>query len=361
MRSIRAFVIFVIAVVSSLSAMAQVTNNRIEDRIKLQLDDKPFVSFTTHSDVQWDCINKALTSKCLVYHNDQWFTMTPPSAGPFYINIHNQSCRKSYGVQLVILEGDPCKTDSYQLKRCVPFSDQTDFFVKLDSLKPDTEYLVNVDGFLGDLCAFQIEFNSTMRGIPVNPSNTGLLTPNLALKDSVVLLQWMINDSIAFTVKDFHVYRKNVREKTGTLVAIPVLYNAYGAMQKQYEVYDTLHEKGTYSYSIYGTTHDDRILLSYQSISYRGANARAAAKRERITKKEFVYFASKPELVTVHVMDAMSERRLLTTYRRADKGKNVLLLDFAEMLEEGFYKFKVIVSGKAISEEFNAEINPDVD
>src|SRR5687767_457050 len=123
----KAFLLSILLLFAAV-AFSHVTNNRIENRISLGLDAEPFTSFTTNSDVQWDCINRALTNTCLVYHNDQWFTITPPTIGPYFINIHNQSCRKLYGVQLVILEGDPCKTDSYQLKQCVPFSDQADFY-----------------------------------------------------------------------------------------------------------------------------------------------------------------------------------------------------------------------------------------
>src|ERR1043165_2297971 len=193
-------------------AFSQVTNNRIENRIPLGLDEEPFTSFTTNSDVQLDCINRALTNTCLVSHHDQWFTVTPPAIGPYFINIHNQSCKKSYGVQLVILEGDPCKTDSYQLKRCVPFSDQADFYVRLDSLKPNMEYLINVDGYLGDLCAFKIEFSTSLRGIPVSNELTRLITPNFSLQDSLATIGWTVHDSLAFRFRDFYVYRKREKE-----------------------------------------------------------------------------------------------------------------------------------------------------
>jgi hypothetical protein len=352
------FLLFTTFALTSTWLAAQVTNNRIEDRIPLKLDSGAFSSTTVQSDVQWDCINRALTSRCLVYHNDQWFTMTPPTAGPYYINIHGQQCKKAYGVQLVILEGDPCKTDSYQLKRCVPFSDQSDFYVKLDSLKPNMEYLVNVDGFLGDLCSFNIEFSSSLRGIPVNAANTRLLTPNTQLNDSIVSIAWTVNDSLAFTVKEFQLFRKREKDRSSVRVELPLEYNAYGAVQRYYEVRDTLSEKGNYVYSVYGSTGDDMLLLSRQSITFPKEKPRAIARRQRLMRREFVYFAPKAEFVTVHVLDNHTEQKLFTTNRRADKGKNVLLLDFTDMVENGVYFFKVIIDGKAVSEQFTVKIEP---
>jgi hypothetical protein len=336
----------------------QVTNNRIENRIPLELDDEAFSSFTTNSDVQWDCINKALTNKCLVYHNDQWFTITPTTTGPFFINIHNQSCKKLYGVQLVILEGDPCKTDSYQLKRCVPFSDQSDFYVRLDSLKPNEEYLINVDGFLGDLCGFKIEFSSSLRGVPVNAINTKLLTPSMTLKDSIVSLGWSVNDSLAFTVKDFQVYRKKDKEKSIMRAAMPIVHNAYGSMQKDYVTNDTLWDKGAYTYFIYGSTADDKLLLSQQSFIYPPEKPSETSKRIRLMRREIVYHTKSRGMVTVNVFDDFTDRKLLTTNRTADKGKNVLLLDFSDMVEEGIYFYKIVITGKEYTETFKVRVDP---
>jgi hypothetical protein len=356
----KAFLLFIL-LLSFTSAISQVKNNRIENRIQLGLDAEAFTSSTTNSDVQWDCINRALTNTCLVYHNDQWFTITPPTIGPYFINIHNQSCKKLYGVQLVILEGDPCKTDSYQLKRCVPFSDQADFYVRLDSLKPNMEYLINVDGYLGDLCAFKIEFSTTLRGIPVSSTITKMITPTFNLQDSVAVLEWTVHDSLAFRFKDFYVYRKREKEPSQLIKIEPMIHNAYGAVQQHYRVYDTLRDKGQYAYSIYGTAANDRLLLSRHHVTYPQVSAHEIARRSRFTKREFIYYAKSAGLVTVHVFDDYNEKKLFTTNRRADKGKNTLLLDFAKMVDDGVYFYKIVISGKDFSEEHRVKIQPPLE
>jgi hypothetical protein len=160
-----------IQLITGTCCFGQVLNDRIQNRIALQLDAGWHTSSTINSKVEWDCINKKLTQKCLVYHNDQWFTIMPAGRGPYYLNVSNQSCKDLYGVQMVVIEGDPCKTDSYRLKKCFAFSDQSDFFVKLDSLIPQNSYLINVDGYLGDRCGFAIEFSSVFRGIPLHANN----------------------------------------------------------------------------------------------------------------------------------------------------------------------------------------------
>src|ERR1041385_4269537 len=88
-----------------VQAMAQVANNNIEERLRLDLN-KPLRSSTAGANVQWKCINKSLTNKCLVYHNDQWFSFTVDKPGDYFINISAQSCRDSKGVQMILIEGN---------------------------------------------------------------------------------------------------------------------------------------------------------------------------------------------------------------------------------------------------------------
>jgi hypothetical protein len=356
--NIRYLLLIVVVALRAGLLHGQVINNRIENRISLRLDETSFSSFTTQSDVQWDCINKALTSRCLVYHNDQWFTITPPSIGPYFINIHNQHCKNAYGVQLVILEGDPCKTDSYQLKRCVPFSDQADFYVRLDSLTPNQEYLINVDGFLGDLCSFHIAFSTSLQGIPVNAENLHRLTSTAGITDSVVSIGWSMSDSLAFTVKDFQVYRKKDKSRSELVASIPVIHNAYGTTQHNYQAFDTIHAKGSYVYSIYGSVSDDVLLLSQEFVKFQGQRPQQISRRASSLKREFTYYATGTEMVTVHIFDREHDKRLMTTNRRAEKGKNTLLLNFSEMADQGVRSFKIVISGRSVAEEFEVNIDP---
>ena len=87
------YVLAVLLVLSSFFSNGQVGNNKIENRITLKLDSGWYSSSTSHSTVEWDCINQALANKCLIYHNDQWFTFKPDHPGPLFINVSNQQCK----------------------------------------------------------------------------------------------------------------------------------------------------------------------------------------------------------------------------------------------------------------------------
>jgi hypothetical protein len=89
-------------------SIAQVPNDKIDQRHQLKLDGNTTVSTTANSSVEWRCIAKALTNKCLVYHNDQWFSFQVEENGNYYLNITNQQCKKLKGLQVILLEGNPC-------------------------------------------------------------------------------------------------------------------------------------------------------------------------------------------------------------------------------------------------------------
>ena len=91
------------------NVVAQVSNNSIDKRLGLVLDANPIASTTAESSVEWNCINKSLTSKCLVYHNDQWFDFVVDKAGRYFLNVSAQQCRERQGVQAIVIEGNPCE------------------------------------------------------------------------------------------------------------------------------------------------------------------------------------------------------------------------------------------------------------
>jgi hypothetical protein len=102
--------------------MAQVTNNNIQNGSQLVLDAAYTPSSTDHATVEWDCINrslKAITHKCLIYHNDQWFTFNATQSGKYYLNIALKRCRDSKGIQAIVLQGNPCITKQYEILKYI--------------------------------------------------------------------------------------------------------------------------------------------------------------------------------------------------------------------------------------------------
>lgn len=335
---------------------AQVSNNNIQNRIALKLDAGWYTSSTVSSSVEWDCINKALTNKCLIYHNDQWFTVKPQGTGPLFLNISNQVCKKQLGVQMVIIEGDPCKTDSYRLKKCVPFTDQSDFFVRLDSLDPRQEYLINIDGYLGDLCSFEIAFSSTAAGIPIESTNLDVVNLSILQNDSLVSLRWQVHDSLSFNISAFHVYRKKKNDKRAFRIAIPMAHNAYGAAQERYEFIDTLRQNGEYTYSIYGSSHNDVVLLGRQNITYK-AMARTPVNLSYIMPLD--YTVSRSGMVSVSVSEENSGKHLFSGKQKAAQGNNTMLLNLKSFVAQGILNYKVVISQEGKSQEHFVRFSED--
>jgi hypothetical protein len=329
-----------------LPAIGQIaSNNNIENRISLTINGDTLASSTNQSNVQWDCINKNLTQKCLVYHNDQWFSFIPDSKGPVYLHIGNQQCKNQKGVQVVILEGDPCQTVSYELKKCIGFTDQADFFITLDSLQSGAEYFINVDGFLGDLCSFEICLRSQPAGLPLLSPMLEDTYSRLSLVDSVVDLSWKLTREQLAGSKNFIVYRKKAEHNKSLALGTPVIANAFGSTKSEYLLTDTLKESGVYFYSIFVVQDKGVFLIGRHTISFRPMMTPKLIS----TRRYLDYYLSAKENVRVKVLN--EDRRVLSTFtHRSEAGKNTITIDFKPFLEHGFRKFIVALKSKHIDE-----------
>ncbi len=262
--------LLIMPVLLGSQAVAQVTNNNIANRIELKLD-SPARSNTHHASVEWDCINKALTNKCLIYHNDQWFSFTPSQSGTHYINIAAQQCKKRLGIQLIVIEGNPCEVESYKIKRCINKIHQNDVFVQLDSLEAGTQYLVNVDGFLEDYCEFAITFSDKPAGLPELLASQRALELKTTTTDKTVTLTWRAASDWVDRVERFEVYRQKTGEaKTERINIQAVRRNALGLFDEYYTYTDTLQQDGQYEYTIlmedkttYNRTLLDRVQVKH--------------------------------------------------------------------------------------------------
>jgi hypothetical protein len=348
------YLIFLVLCIAANVCNSQVTNNEIKYRFKLELDDEWFQSSTDNASVEWDCINKKLTSTCLVYHNDQWFTIIPPQTGSYYINISNQQCQNLQGVQIVVLEGDPCKIDSYQLKMCVSYTDQSDMFVRMDSLIGGKEYMVNIDGFLGDQCEFLIQFSTVSKGIPVQIRTLKQMPLKFTQNDSIIALNWSVPDSLLFKISRFGVYRKLDKDKAAThLATMSLKRNAYGETEPNYSLLDTLRKEGQYAYSVYGYSQTQEMsLLVREHFFYRSKEKSASIQQRRAV---IPYTSPKTGMLSVRILDD-NKKQLFSTSRRAVKGKNTLVLDLTEYFEQGVYQYKIIIGDNTFQQELEYKI-----
>jgi hypothetical protein len=260
-----------IAFVSWLGVTAQVANNTIHNRFQLTPDGETLNSNTAQSTVEWNCINKSLTKACLVYHNDQWFYFKTAIAGKYFLNISAQQCRNQQGVQLVVIEGNPCEVDTYRVLKCIPKIFQDDVFLELDSVKANTLYLVNIDGFLGDYCEFDIRLTTKPSGIPLLQTSMDTLNVQAALNKNLVTLQWHSTHGQLEQLAFFEIYRVKTGEHKSAFKGIVALQNnALGKYVEDYRFTDTLSVQGEYQYKIIGVARElenrwvlDRIKLRF--------------------------------------------------------------------------------------------------
>jgi hypothetical protein len=253
------------------SVTAQVSNNNITDRAELLLNAEPIHSNTNNSSVEWNCISKALTNKCLIYHNDQWFHFTPNQNGRFFLNVSSQQCRDERGIQVIVIEGNPCEVKTYKILQCIPKVHQDDIFIELDSLKYGTQYLVNIDGFLGDFCNFDIQFSRTPKGTPRIAVNLDSLNMKAALKGHVVTIGWSIHDALTDEINSFKIFRLGRGEQKSVLIKdLPLRANALGDYNHAYSVLDSLSVSNRYRYRIFGIQKDTEypLLLDEQEVSF---------------------------------------------------------------------------------------------
>lgn len=332
------------------SLYSQVSNNEIQNRILLSLNDPWFSSSTRNANVEWDCIDKILTSTCLVYHNDQWFTIIPPSTGTYYVNIKNQQCSNQQGVQIVVLEGDPCKIESYQLKMCISYTDQSDMFVQIDSLIGGKEYLLNIDGYLGDQCEFEIQFSTENHGIPIQSKNLKSVVMKFTPADTILTVRWHVPDSLLFKISKVTLYRKHEKDKAAMPVYTGALSrNAYGQTESVYTRNDTLRRNGWYTYSIFGQRTEGQVML----LARENYEFKTREKRSKfIHKANLEYISPRTGHVVVAVYESGSERPLFTTNRRAVQGKNTLVLDLSDYARKGIQYYKIVISDKTFRQEY---------
>lgn len=255
---------------SSLISTAQVTNDGIQDRSELILDTEYISSSTNHNSVEWACVNKAITNKCIQYHNDQWFTFSVPSSGKYYLNVSSQACRDARGIQALIIEGNPCEIKTYKVLKCIAQIRQQDIFIELDSIKSNEKYLVNIDGFLGDFCTFNIQLSSTPNGLDLHAKSLDTLEFSSQQSDKVVTLEWKTSQAMANELHGFEIQRKFNRSLKPTLVRnVPMEHNALGTAEQNYSLQDTLSVDGSYHYEILGVFEGGaKQILTQQTIKF---------------------------------------------------------------------------------------------
>lgn len=354
--------LFLLVIVGlSKIAIAQVSNNNIQNRLQLNLNSDPIFSSTAQSTVEWKCINKELTSKCLVYHNDQWFNFSVPIAGTYFINISGQNCRDMLGLQLIIIEGNPCETKTHRILQCIPKIKQDDLYIQLDSVKANTQYLVNIDGFLGDFCEFVIQISERPNGLPHThlaqaPDSIKVKTIH---KGRWVNLDWIVSEEKIDFYHSFKVYRSVPNGiKSDFINELFVSRNSYGAYILDYSASDSLHQEGTYIYNILGIQKETQVpfLLAARVVKYYEPKLKTPDQR---SIKLNLDFEDKTPF-TVLIYDAVSQTMLQKQNMLFEKPRdNPFKIELGDLIDQGLKKIMILVTNSYTREalEYYYKVN----
>lgn len=322
----------------------QVTNNNIGNRLLLALDNAPLHSTTAKSSVEWNCINKILTNKCLVYHNDQWFNFSVFQAGTYFLNISGQECRDKQGVQVLIIEGNPCETETYKILRCIAKIRQEDIFIKMDSVKTGVSYLVNIDGFLGDFCDFEVQISTKPLGLPLHIEMADTVPAAGTFTRGLFNLKWHLNEDKIEHIQKFKVYRSsNSHSKSRLIGEQSVRRNAYGFAFLDYETSDTLIEEGNYQYRVFSIQKETLLpqLMAEREVRYFRPVPKPV--QQRAIKLSLEY--PDKTLLQVLVYDRTNNKKLSATMHKfsaiLDRD---LEIDLGDFLDSGVKQFLVLVS-----------------
>lgn len=320
-----------------LPASAQVINDSIAYRLELPLN-QPLRSSTAHCTVEWACVDEQLTGKCIEYHNDQWFYFTAADIPTHYLTITRQDCREIRGVQLVLLTGEACRPETYQVLVCVSLASQEDIYLKAEALEAGKTYLLNIDGYLHDFCSFTIQYSDTPTGLPVNQS----LAKQLALKQLEetleVQINWKAPASILDQTRHYELYRRErLEKKFSRTQTIPHLRNAYGLSQEHYSTTDTLPEGGTYFYKLLA-----RLENGEGSILAEGKLKVEEEDKERAVLEISIPFGPKTPY-TILLFDAGNQQLLHRGKGVVSKKQQNLQIPVSRWQKKGVRLFRVVL------------------
>lgn len=314
-------------------------NDDIERRIQLKLN-LPISSNTVGCTVQRSCVDEKLTGRCITYHNDQWFDFIAGNDSILYLNLSQQHCRDINGIQVVVLEGEPCVTSTYKILNCYSTGTHDDVFIMLTGLKPEHTYLVNIDGYLHDLCAFNLEISDVPKGFPSEISG-GL---NFRGKPGLCSqLSWSVNPELSSELLGFEIWKRALNESSSSLVAeVPFERNTVGAPALKYELEDC-RSSGKYKYTIIGI--GDRQRYRFGEYQIRADSMTARTEVSNFIQLNLAY--RKGESLTIILYEGDGNQVLRRVDILFDPLKHANLRIFTrDYLEKGITSFRVDVLEK---------------
>jgi hypothetical protein len=254
--------LFIFVLLSFSDLTAQVSNDHASNAVRLIVDSAFYRSDTKNCTLEDSCLNRKLTAKCLVYHNDQWFTFATTNATEYYLSVKNQNCRDVNGVQVLLIDGCICKPSTYEAIECASLATQDDIYITLKNLKKNHSYIINLDGYLNDFCEFEIGVTTTLPAFALIPieKKTDL---EATRRNGKVCFSWHLNEEMeSLKIVDFEIDRRfEIDKKFISIGKLPVERSVNGKFKTDYQYCDTINRKGQYSYKVIGIGNEGQKYL----------------------------------------------------------------------------------------------------
>lgn len=243
-----------------------VSNDNASGIITLKVDSGYYASTTTNCTIEEACIDRVLTAKCIVYHNDQWFNFRTGDSVTYYLIVKNQNCRDIKGVQLLVIDGCICQPATYNILSCTSLATQDDISLVLNQLKPNHQYIINLDGYLNDFCKFDISISTRPPDFYVRTDVKSEVKTQV--QNGKVSFAWQLNEElIDLGITEFEILRRfQTEKKISLLKKVEAERTVNGTYKPDYSTTDSVNVKGIYYYKILAITNQgEKVLLSEHS------------------------------------------------------------------------------------------------
>lgn len=335
------------------ASWGQVNNDNVANRIRLVPDDVPVHTTTASATVQWDCLNQALTGKCLVYHNDQWYSFQVSEPQSYFLNISRLSCRNTNGIQIIIIEGNPCETRNYRVMECITQIRNEEVYVPLGKLSAHTNYLIEIDGFNGDHCNFDIQIGRRPLGLPLKFGEKDVSENGFHAKtqtDSLVEIAWKVPVGWLDQIDQFRVFRLKEQDIIRLERNVPIARNAYGKPEVTYQMQDTLTSQGDFLYRVYGYPENDQpVLFNEIKITYWKARKKLPMSGSQFIEIELSDKQKIEYAVRVYESNQLSVLQAFSVVYDPDKPLPISI-DMRDFIKAGNTVFMVVLVNKATRE-----------
>jgi hypothetical protein len=213
-------------------------------------------------------------------------------------------------------------------------------------MQRDTRYLVNIDGFLGDFCDFNIQLSSRPAGLSRFARNLDTLKLSSSNNKNIVTLRWTLQKPYDDNIDAFEIYRSQKGARLTMVGNVPAEFNALGVVQSDYAFIDTLSSENNYTYEIIGLLNNGtkEILDRHTTNFYRGDRANGQTLNISLDFKE----GTSVQMLLIDKYADKILRQLAIEFRKAqDHSQRIYVGNYIEM---GIRNFIVrIVNGKTAS------------